>query len=72
MNIHFDETALREIHKIDSEAFAETDPVAQRFEDYRADIEEQNLDSYVIKDKNGKIIYPQYMLILYLLFDYFV
>ena len=50
-----DDAALREIHKIDSEAFAETDPVAQRFEDYRADIEEQNLDSYVIKDKNGKV-----------------
>ena len=50
-----DDAALREIHKIDSEAFAETDPVAQRFEDYKADIEEQNLESYVIKDKNGKI-----------------
>ena len=50
-----DDAALREIHKIDSEAFAETDPVAQRFEDYKADIEEQNLDSYVIKDKNGKV-----------------
>ena len=50
-----DDAALREIHKIDSEAFAETDPVAQRFEDYKADIEEQNLESYVIKDKNGKV-----------------
>ena len=50
-----DEAALKEIHKIDMEAFAETDPVPEKFEEYKADLEEQNLESYVIKDKDGKV-----------------
>ena len=50
-----DEAALKEIHKIDMEAFAETDPVPEKFEDYKAYLEEQNIDSYVIKNKDGKV-----------------
>ena len=50
-----DETTLKDIYEIDKEAFAETDPVADRFEDYKADIAEENLESYVIKNKDGKV-----------------
>lgn len=50
-----DETTLKDIYEIDKEAFAETDPVADRFEDYKADIDKQNLESYVIKNKDGKV-----------------
>lgn len=45
---------LREIHKIDMEAFAQTDPVPADFTGYKSSIED--LTSYVVKDGNNKVV----------------
>ena len=50
------EADLKEIHKIDLEAFAKTDPVANNFASYKADIEGQGLESHVIKSEDGKVV----------------
>jgi len=47
---------LREIQKIDLEAFAQTDPISSSFKRYKADILDRGLESHVIKNENGKVV----------------
>ena len=47
---------LREIKKIDLEAFAQTDPISSSFKRYKADILDRGLESHVIKNENGKVV----------------
>lgn len=47
---------LEEIHKIDLEAFSENYDIYTDFEEYKRDIEEQNVTTYVIKSADGKVV----------------
>lgn len=47
---------LREIHKIDLEAFSENYGVYSDFREYKKDLEEQDVTTYVIKSQNGDIL----------------
>ncbi|MDR1167371.1 MAG: GNAT family N-acetyltransferase [Heliobacteriaceae bacterium] len=49
------EADLREVHKIDLEAFKDTDPAAADFGQFKAQIEADGLTTYVVKNKEGKV-----------------